>query len=393
MTNLWDANTPDQFWLCEPNPPDELWEIAIQQALPELGLTPPPSDVGELLRLTLGEEQFGPNRWKLSTTNNFYYKVKPLVPSALKQAIRRFFSTRTRESSRLGWPIEPRYAEFQWEVIRQLLIITGCESLSFRYFWPDGGRFAFVLTHDVETADGQRYVRNIADLEEKLGFRSAFAFVPERYALDYDLIAELQERGFEIGVHGLKHDGKDFQSYSEFSRRATRINHYLKRFDTKGFYAPLTIRQPEWMQMLDIDYDRSFFDTDPFEPNPGGVMSIWPFTIGRFVELPYTMVQDHTLAILLQEPDTRLWQEKINFIKRYHGMALMVTHPDYLRYSHIEKLYVHFLNKMKESGDYWFALPRDVARWWRERSEATTKNYLVAKAVLKNEQLNIYLDL
>ena len=31
------------------------------------------------------------------------------------------------------------------------------------------------------------------------------------------------------------------------------------------------------MQALEIEYDLSFFDTDPCEPIPGGTMSIWPF--------------------------------------------------------------------------------------------------------------------
>ena len=45
------------------------------------------------------------------------------------------------------------------------------------------------------------------------------------------------------------------------------------------------------MRHLEIEYDLSFFDTDPFEPIPGGTMSIWPFFIGHFVELPYTLAR------------------------------------------------------------------------------------------------------
>ena len=72
-------------------------------------------------------------------------------------------------------------------------------------------------------------------------------------------------------------------------------------FGAVGFRAPLTIRNPEWMQALNIEYDLSFFDTDPFEPIPGGTMSIWPFFTGHFVELPYTLVQDYTLVSVLGE--------------------------------------------------------------------------------------------
>jgi hypothetical protein len=124
------------------------------------------------------------------------------------------------------------------------------------------------------------------------------------------------------------------------------------------------------MQALNIEYDASFFDTDPYEPMPGGTMSIWPFFIGRFVELPYTLAQDHTLMVILGEQTPRLWIEKVNFIEQYHGMVLLNTHPDYLCQPGHESLYREFLQEMKARNGYWHALPRDVARWWRARHQA-----------------------
>lgn len=393
MTHLWSSNTPAQFWLCEADLSEELWETAFCEALPILGLKNHPKTVDEVLRLTLGEEQFGSTHWDLDTTKQLYYIIKPLLPDMVKKTLRRVVRKQSERDFPLGWPIEPRYAQFQWEIMRQLLLITGQESLSFRYFWPNGARFAFVLTHDIETAEGQSHVREIADLEESLGFRSSFAFVPERYELDYELMQELERRGFEVAVHGLKHDGKDFESQQEFMKRAPQINHYLKAFHAKGFHAPLTLRHPEWLQSLEIDYDRSFFDTDPYEPNAGGVMSIWPFTIGRFLELPYTLAQDYTLAILLQERSSRIWQEKLKFIKQYHGMALMVTHPDYLKQPETRHLYYDFLLEIKEAGDYWSVLPRELARWWRKRSNTnSSESYTMANAVLINDCVKLYPD-
>ena len=68
----------------------------------------------------------------------------------------------------------------------------------------------------------------------------------------------------------------------------------------------------------------------PYEPIPGGTMSLWPFFIGHFVELPYTLVQDYTLTSVLGETTPKIWLEKIDFIEKYHGMALSNSHPDYL---------------------------------------------------------------
>ena len=57
--------------------------------------------------------------------------------------------------------------------MRQLLVVTGQQSMSYHPFWPDGQRFAFVLTHDIETEEGQAHVRAVADLDESFGFRSS----------------------------------------------------------------------------------------------------------------------------------------------------------------------------------------------------------------------------
>ncbi len=370
IASLWSANTPQAFWQCQPDPTAEQWREAVQQAVPCLGLSVQADDLDAILELVLGEGQFGPERWRLSPAKRLYYALKPALPRRFTQVLRRFYGGATRDAFPLGWPVEERYVRFLWEVMRQVLILTGSTGLPYRRFWPDEHRFSFVLTHDVERSDGQAYVRAVADLDESLGFRSSFNFVPEGYPLDHDLLQELRTRGFEIGVHGLRHDGKLFRSHAGFTNRATRINHHLHELGAVGFRAPLMHRQPEWMQALEIEYDLSFFDTDPFEPMSGGTMTIWPFRLGRFVELPYTLVQDYTLVTVLGETTPRLWQEKVDFIERYHGMALLNAHPDYLQNSATREVYARFLQFMKERGGYWHALPMDVARWWRKRADS-----------------------
>jgi peptidoglycan/xylan/chitin deacetylase (PgdA/CDA1 family) len=270
----------------------------------------------------------------------------------------------------LGWPVEERFARFVWLVMANLLRERSVRSAPMVALWPGMARFAFVLTHDVETTEGQSFVGALADLEERHGFRSSFNFVPERYPLDKALMEDLRRRGFEIGVHGLKHDGKLFSSRALFERRVKRINRYLSEWDAVGFRSPLTHRNPEWMQALDVEYDLSFFDTDCYETMPGGTMSIWPFLVGRFVEMPYTLVQDHTLMIILREQTPRLWLEKVGFIERFNGMVLLNAHPDYLRQPVHLAIYETFLREMQSRSGYWHALPYEVARWWRARAGA-----------------------
>lgn len=365
--NLWSANIPRNFWQCEATFEDAAWEVATQRAFSVLKLTNPPASLEDLMAFTLGEGQFGPDHWQLKPLLRFYYLLKPFLPRILIDSLRRALQTSYPRRFELDWPIESRFAAFQFEILRNLIELSDRQTIRFQPFWPAGADFAFVLTHDIETASGQQFVRCVADLEESLGFRSSFNFVPEGYPIDMKLLEELRQRGFEIGVHGLKHDEKLFLKESGFMRRAERINQYLHDFGAVGFRAPLTHRHPEWMQALDIEYDLSFFDTDPFEPMPGGTMSIWPFFLGHFVELPYTLVQDHTLTTVLGESTPHLWLKKVDFIEKYHGMALLISHPDYLQEPANMRLYSEFLSAMQARGKYWHATPRDAAAWWKQR--------------------------
>jgi len=58
--------------------------------------------------------------------------------------------------------------------------------------WPEGKKFAFVLTHDVESKIGLDKCRPLMELERELGFRSSFNFVPEgNYRVSVELREEL----------------------------------------------------------------------------------------------------------------------------------------------------------------------------------------------------------
>jgi hypothetical protein len=119
----------------------------------------------------------------------------------------------------------------------------------------------------------------LIEIEEKMEFRSSFNFVPERYDVSSDLRRYLVEKGFEVGVHGLKHDGKLFLSKKGFQTQAVRIRHYLKEWKSFGFVSPSTHRNLDWISELKVRHDTSTFDTDPFEPQPDGAGTIFPFWV------------------------------------------------------------------------------------------------------------------
>lgn len=393
--SLYSENTPANFWQLTADVPADAWHTAVQAAadlLPGGAEALARHGIDGLLEHVLGEGQFGPDRYRLSRTKQFYYELRPLVPRSFMRHARRLQWKGQARSYPLAWPIDDRYVQFLYQVLRQVLAqatdgsppVVGCEAARLpschRGLWPDNARFAFVLTHDVERAAGQEFARRLADLDERYGFRSAFNFVLHDYTVDLSLLSELRQRGFEVGIHGLKHDGKLYASRAKFEQSAQQINRYLREWGAVGFRSPSTHRNPQWMQALEIEYDSSFFDTDPFETMPGGTMSIWPFFCGRFVELPYTLLQDHTLLAVLAQRTPKLWLDKVDFITQWSGMALVNVHPDYMRHSTYMGTYEEFLQDMArrirgtdavpEGGPpCWHALPRDVARWWRERAQ------------------------
>jgi len=247
--------------------------------------------------------------------------------------------------------------------------------------WPNRKRFAVVLTHDVEKEGGQDKCPNVMRLEDELGFRSAFNFVPERYAVSETLRNYLTENGWEVGVHDYNHDGKLFKSYEMFKSRLDKINAYLKSWDAVGFRAGAMHHNLEWIGELDIDYDCSTFDTDPFEPQPDGVETIFPFWVkrnnrnGGYVELPYTLPQDFTLFVLMEMKTIDVWKRKLDWIAEKGGMVLVNTHPDYMHFDNgkcgLEEYqaerYWEFLQYVAKQyqGAYWHDVPREAAKFWR----------------------------
>lgn len=305
---------------------------------------------------------------KRSVLNNpavtkVYYLLKPAIPRSMQIMLRRMVVKRVLPKFASVWPIDESAGKPPegWKE------------------WPQGKQFALVLTHDVEGPKGVERVRRLADLERDLGFCSSFNFVVSKYETPDELRRYLESNGFEVGVHGCYHDSKTFASREIFLERAKIINHYLGKWGAEGFRAPSMLHNMEWIGELDVQYDLSTFDTDPFEPQAGGTGKIFPYLVPRasggspFVEMPYTLPQDFTVFILLGERTTDIWEKKLDWIAGKGGMALVNIHPDYMNFGskpgavdeYPAELYSRFLARVKRKyeGRFWNALPKDVSRF------------------------------
>ena len=331
-----------------------------------------PFDPGEVMHYFWSEKYRDVGRSALSGTVRAvalrsYYMARPLLPRRLQLRLRRVFTRVQSKSSFPGWPIEDSLGNF-YTWLFALVTDLASGPVPFLDLWPDGRSWALVLTHDVETDIGCQNMNLLRDVERDRGYKSSWDFVPLRYRVGDAVVRALTDEGCEVGVHGLWHDGRDLRSRRMLQKRLPAIRDYAKQWNAVGFRSPGTQRHWELMPMLGFDYDSSYSDTDPYEPQPGGCCTYLPYFNQKMVELPITMAQDHTLFVILQNPDASIWLQKAHLLRERRGMVLILTHPDYAHDQRIVDGYRSLLDEFRGDDTVWHALPRDVASWWRNRA-------------------------
>jgi hypothetical protein len=83
---------------------------------------------------------------------------------------------------------------------------------------------------------------------------------------------------------------------------------------------------------------------------------------------------------MMREKNIDIWKKKLDCIIEKGGMALAITHPDYMncerRRCGLEEypmaFYEEFLDYVKSryEGQYWHVLPREMARFWKQKMVA-----------------------
>jgi hypothetical protein len=335
-----------------------------------------PFDPGEIMLNFWSEEYRNVGRSALSAfcraaALRGYYSVRPVLPRPIQLRLRRGFTRVQAKSSFPGWPYEDSLHDF-YAWLFALVAQLADRPVPYLDVWPDGKSWALVLTHDVETDVGYRDMELLRDPERERGFRSSWNFVGERYAVDDGTVRALHDEGCEVGVHGLRHDGRDL-SRGVVEQRLPAMREYAQRWGAVGFRSPATHREWELMPRLGFDYDTSYSDTDPYEPQPGGCCTYLPYFNKQMVELPITLPQDHTLFTILQHASGDVWIRKAEHVRERRGMVLILTHPDYADDPRLVEAYRTLLDTFEADDSMWRALPKDVATWWRDRAASTIR--------------------
>jgi len=332
-----------------------------------------PTEIVENLRL----ERYAGARQKKSgferLLRRLYYSFRPVMNLHMRKQIQRFHSRNWKKQPFPRWPVDTTVDEVCETLLLMSMEAKGVKSVPFVWFWPDGVSSCLAMTHDVETPSGRDYCEELMNVDDSFGIKAAFGIVPEgRYEVTRDFLSSFRERGFEVLIHDLNHDGRLFDNEEEFQRRVRIINRYGREFGAEGFRAGALYRNPEWYGGLEFAFDMSIPNVAHLDPQHGGCCTVMPYFIEGVLEIPVTTIQDYMLFHILNTHSTVLWKEQIELIVGKNGLVSFIVHPDYLQRSRALYVYKELLGYLRELMDrksIWCALPAEINSWWRARSK------------------------
>ena len=350
---------------------DALRDVMIDEA--KLVLPFDPTEIIDNLRL----ERYANTQGMKSSFENFvrrlYYLLRPLTNLSVRKQVQKFHARNWEKKSFPKWPVDTTVEDICETLLLLSMKAKRLQKVPFVWFWPDGASGCLTMTHDVDTEAGRDQCAELMNLDDSFGIKATFGIVPEeRYQVSPSLLELIRNRGFEVAIHDLNHDGRLFDNKEEFLRRAKIINGYGREYGAKGFRAAVLYRKPEWYGALEFAFDMSVPNVAHLDPQHGGCCTVMPYFIGDMLEIPVTTIQDYALFHILNERSTDLWKAQVDLILRKNGLMSFIIHPDYVMEQHALSVYeglLDYLRELREKRLVWCALPADVDSWWRARSK------------------------
>lgn len=313
------------------------------------------------------------NKIVMSALAKAYYLIRPILPVGVRRHLQKIYFTGWDKLPFPRWPLDCSVDNLFRQLLLLFLNSNGDEPIPFIWFWPKGASSCAIMTHDVETALGRDFCSKLMDIDDSYNIKSSFQIIPEqRYCVNTDYLRSIRERGFEIAVHDLNHDGHLYKDRDQFVERASKINSYAREYGAEGFRAAVLYRKQLWYEALSFSYDMSIPDVAHLDPQRGGCCTVMPYFIGKILELPVTTIQDYTLFYILDDYSIDLWKRQIELIMKKHGLISFIVHADYICKSRERRIYEALLGHLahlKEENGVWITTPVEVNRWWRQRAE------------------------
>jgi len=311
----------------------------------------------------------------ISALARIYYFIRPVLPVGVRRLLQRFHLRGWDKLPFPRWPVDCSVDN----LLEQLLLLSvkssGAKRIPFIWFWPEAASSCAMMTHDVETELGRNFCATLMDVNDSFGIKASFHIIPEqRYEVTREFLSSIRERGFDLAVHDLNHDGHLYRDRAQFLERVSKINSYGREYGAEGFRAGVLYRKQLWYDALEFSYDMSVPNVAHLDPQRGGCCTVMPYFLGKILELPLTTTQDYTLFHILQDYSIDLWKQQIELIMRKHGLISFIVHPDYILKSRERSIYKELLGhlvRLREEKGVWVTIPGEVNRWWRQRAEMT----------------------
>jgi hypothetical protein len=355
------------------HPGSDLYDVAADVRF-EGGRVCLPFDVSEVVDNFYRERYV--KEWRngpLSMFSKPYYLIRPLLPVSVRRHLQKFYLRGWESLPFPRWPVDCTVDNLFEQIMILTLKATGSERIPIVWFWPKGKSACAIMTHDIETEVGRDFCPTLMDIDDSFGVRASFQVVPEeRYSVSPEFLEVIRQRGHEVVIHDLNHDGHLYRNREEFVRRAAKINEYGKQYKAEGFRAAVLYRKQLWYDELKFAYDMSVPNVAHLDPQRGGCCTVMPYFIGDILEIPVTAIQDYSLFNILNEYSTRIWKQQTAIISAKHGLMSFIIHPDYVMKQNERQIYCELLQHLvdlRDNQSAWLATPGEVNRWWRQRAE------------------------
>ena len=334
-----------------------------------------PTEVIDNLRLERYANRYNHgalNRWKRSLRNAYYF-LRPLMHVNVRRHVQRAHLNGWRSLLFPHWPVDTTVEDLCEQLLLLSMKAKGVDRVPFVWFWPDGAQSCVAMTHDLETEKGKTFCSVLMDIDDSFGIKASIQVVPEeRYTVSAAFVQSIRDRGFEVNIQDLNHDGHLFRSREEFLRRAQKINAYGREYGAKGFRAAVLYRNLDWYDALEFSFDMSVPNVAHVDPQRGGCCTVMPYFVGHILEIPVTTTQDYALFHLLDEYSLDLWKAQTELIMKKNGLVSFIVHPDYVIEKKAQGIYRDLLSFLRQQGTekrIWFAVPGEIDDWWRSRSK------------------------
>jgi hypothetical protein len=334
------------------------------------------AEVIDNLRLERYRQKIIPGREIFAASEpvrKLYYLFRNCLTVSVRRQLQRAYFRDWEKLPFPAWPVDFTVDNLHEEFLRLLMETSDVKKVPFIWFWPEGAPNCLIMTHDVETSAGRDFTSKLMNLDDCYGIKASFQIIIEkRYEISDEYVSEIRSRGFELNIHDLNHDGHLYRKRAEFVRRAARVNSYVHRYNTRGFRAAAMYRNQEWYDVFEFSYDMSVPNVAHLEPMRGGCCTVMPYFIGKILELPLTAAEDYSLFHILNDYSTTLWKRQLDLIRERNGLMSFIVHPDYLIERRARNVYESLLDHLRQMvarEEIWAALPGDVDRWWRARSQ------------------------